>query len=117
MDTNACIAILKGIAPELRPGLAAEPTDRIVTSAVVRAELMYGAAKSQAPEKTPLQVEALLQSMVCLSFDEATADLYGTIRSHLDRTGPPIGPNDVLIAATALANGTRDAGPRSSRRC
>jgi tRNA(fMet)-specific endonuclease VapC len=107
LDTNACIAILKGNAPELRQKLALEPVDHVVTCSVVRAELMYGAAKSQAPEKTRLQAEALLHDMACLPFDEAAADLYGVIRAHLDRAGTPIGPNDLLIAAIVLAAGAK----------
>ena len=31
--------------------------------------------------------------------------IHGRIRSDLARSGTPIGPNDMLIAATAAANG------------
>jgi tRNA(fMet)-specific endonuclease VapC len=32
------------------------------------------------------------------------ADAYGSLHADLERAGRPIGPNDLLIAATALAH-------------
>src|SRR5690348_8916791 len=40
-----------------------------------------------------------------LSFDGEAAEHYGQIRAHLACAGLLIGPNDLLIAATALAKG------------
>ena len=40
-----------------------------------------------------------------MSFDDAAAQTYGVIRAALEKEGRPIGPNDMLIAAIALANG------------
>jgi len=40
-----------------------------------------------------------------LPFDEGCEEVYGMIRADLASAGTPIGPNDALIAATALANG------------
>jgi len=40
-----------------------------------------------------------------LPFDDACAERYGIIRSELESAGTPIGPNDLMIAATALAHG------------
>lgn len=37
-------------------------------------------------------------------FDDAAADAYGKIRAQLSEIGKPIGANDLLIAAIALAN-------------
>ena len=39
-----------------------------------------------------------------LPFDDSAAEEYGRIRAHLANLGTPIGPNDLLIAAIALAN-------------
>jgi tRNA(fMet)-specific endonuclease VapC len=36
-------------------------------------------------------------------FDDLCADHHGMIRADLERAGKPIGPNDLLIAATARA--------------
>ena len=40
-----------------------------------------------------------------LAFDDGCADTYGRIRFGLQRQGTPIGANDLLIAAIALAHG------------
>ncbi len=37
--------------------------------------------------------------------DDACAERYGIIRTELELAGTPIGPNDLMIAATALAHG------------
>ncbi|PWQ96043.1 hypothetical protein DKW60_13395 [Leucothrix pacifica] len=39
-----------------------------------------------------------------LPFDEAEAKCAATVRASLERQGTPIGPQDILIAGTALAN-------------
>jgi tRNA(fMet)-specific endonuclease VapC len=49
-------------------------------------------------------VRAFLAPYVSLPFDDRAADEYGLIRSYLTGRGTMIGPNDLLIAAIALAN-------------
>ena len=44
------------------------------------------------------------QDFATLVFDEKCEEVYGIIRAQLARAGTPIGPNDLLIAAIALAN-------------
>lgn len=39
-----------------------------------------------------------------LAFDDKAGEVYGRIRSVLERKGTPIGSNDLLIAAIALSN-------------
>ena len=39
-----------------------------------------------------------------LPFDDPCAEAYGRIRSDLERAGMVIGPNDLIIAATAVAH-------------
>ena len=44
------------------------------------------------------------QVFVSLLFDDRCADHYGRIRNELEPGGTPIGPNDLMIAATATAH-------------
>ena len=104
LDTNACIRILNGSSRRVIERLERlDPVD-IAMSAVVRAELVLGARKSSHVAENLRLVEAFFEPFVCLPFDSRTADVYGTIRADLEREGRPIGPNDLLIAATAIAH-------------
>ena len=67
-------------------------------------ELAYEAARSQAPPELKARLEALLRSLPILPFGEADARAAARIRADLETVGKPIGPHDVLIAATALAH-------------
>ena len=77
---------------------------QVCTSIIVAAELRYGAAK-KASSRLTSQLDAVLEALEVLPF-EAPADAhYGSLRSLLERAGKPIGANDLLIAAHALALG------------
>lgn len=45
-----------------------------------------------------------LQTIQTVLIDEPAALIYGEIRARLEQQGTPIGGNDLLIAATALAH-------------
>ncbi len=105
LDTNACIALLKRRAPELRDRIVALPKDQTATCAIVKAERMFGVAKSDWPDKARAQTEQLLTGLRLIDFTANCADEYGRIRFALERAGQGIGANDALIAATALAHG------------
>jgi tRNA(fMet)-specific endonuclease VapC len=81
-----------------------ESPDDIVVCSVTRAELFFGAVKSQTPEKTPAQQDEFLEPLATLPFDDAAAEHYGRIRGQLEKAGTPIGPNDLLIASIAIAH-------------
>ena len=66
--------------------------------------MAYGVRKNQ-PSQTRLDtLKAFVDSFVSLPFDDKAAEIYGRIRAELERIGTPIGPNDLMIAAIALAN-------------
>ena len=105
LDTNACIRYLNGQSPGVRRRIdAAKPSDLVVCS-VVKAELFFGAAKSNDPSRTLANQQRFLNRFVSLPFDDRAADAYARIRAALHVAGSPIGPNDLLIAAIAVANG------------
>jgi tRNA(fMet)-specific endonuclease VapC len=74
----------------------------VCTSIIVAAELRYGAAKKGSVRLTT-QLELVLGALDVLPF-EAPADAeYGNLRTRLEKAGQPIGGNDLLIAAQAVA--------------
>jgi len=77
---------------------------KVCTSIVVAAELRYGAAKKASP-RLSAQLEAVLEVLEVLPLDVSADAAYGRIRARLEAAGQPIGANDLLIAAHALALG------------
>ncbi|MEE4272126.1 MAG: type II toxin-antitoxin system VapC family toxin [Thermoanaerobaculales bacterium] len=104
LDTNACIRLLNGSSAGVVERLEGCDPSEVAMSAVVRAELVFGARKSTHVAENLRLVDALFEPFVCLPFDDRAADAYGSVRADLERAGRPIGPNDLLIAATALAH-------------
>lgn len=105
LDTNACIRYLNGRAPKLKVRIDAASAADLLVCSVFKAELYFGAAKSNDPHRTLARQKAFLAPFRSLGFDDSAAEAYGQIRAGLEKKGQPIGPNDLLIAAIALANG------------
>jgi tRNA(fMet)-specific endonuclease VapC len=103
VDTNICIAWLKGEKRVRDAWLALDP-DELMLSAVVRAELLFGARHSRQVAANLQRLEVLFGVMRSAPFDDAAAAHYGLLRAQLSAEGRPIGPNDLMIAATALAH-------------
>src|SRR5437764_14379689 len=104
LDTNACIRILNGTAPSLTEHLRTVPRTLVRLSSVVKAELLYGARKSTRMAENLRLLERFFETIASLPFDDYCAEEYGVLREELDRAGKPIGPNDLMIAATARAH-------------
>lgn len=77
---------------------------QIKISTVVIAELEYGALHSSNYSKSRNQYRNFIKGFEIIPFTEKEADFYGKIRQQLTEDGTPIGANDMLIAATALAD-------------
>lgn len=105
LDTNACIRLLNGTSPALVDRLSSTPRTQVRLSAVVKAELLYGARRSQRVAENLRLLDEFFATIASIPFDDSCADEYGKIRFELERTGTPIGPNDLMIAATARAHG------------
>ena len=82
--------------------LQLKPRDFCI-SAITLAELEYGVFKSSRPTQNQIALAAFLSRIRILPFDDMAAVEYGKIRAGLERTGQPIGANDLLIAAHAKA--------------
>jgi tRNA(fMet)-specific endonuclease VapC len=72
------------------------------TSIIVAAELRYGAIKKNSSVLSR-RIEELLEEIEVLPLTLDADRHYGDIRTKLERRGTPIGANDMLIAAHALA--------------
>jgi tRNA(fMet)-specific endonuclease VapC len=103
LDTNVCVDYLTGRYPSVVSRIHAVSPDELVVSAVVAAELRYGADKSAHPRRNHARVDALLAEIRCIGFDAEAARTFGRVRRRLEAAGTPIGPYDTMIAAHALS--------------
>ncbi len=104
LDTNANICLLNGSSPVLASRLREQAPDEIYLSAVVKAELLYGARHSARIAENLELLKRFFGPFASLPFDDRCAEHYGLIRADLAKQGDPIGPNDLLIAAMARAH-------------
>jgi len=103
LDTNMLIYFFKGIG-RVAEGLLSKAPKDIGIPSIVLFEIMVGIEKSTSPGKRKKQLGQLSGAVNILSFGHKEAEQAALIRAKLERQGLPIGPYDVLIAATALSN-------------
>lgn len=103
LDTNICIALLKGNDRELKQQFQAHAPGDFCLCSVVKAELWYGARKSERIEANVQLLEQFFAPFTSYGFDDEAATYYGTLRAILSRAGTPVGANDLCIASIALA--------------
>ncbi|WP_449314477.1 type II toxin-antitoxin system tRNA(fMet)-specific endonuclease VapC [Rubneribacter sp.] len=104
LDTCVCIDFLRGAMPNVLALLRTHEPSDIAIPTVVEAELKLGALKSAHPDENMALVEQFLVPFESVPFDSAAAAIYARIRADLERRGMCVGPNDLLIAATARAH-------------
>jgi tRNA(fMet)-specific endonuclease VapC len=104
LDTNILSDLVKRPQGAVATRIAAVGGDQVCTSLIVAAELRYGAAK-RGSEKLTKQLEAILATLPVIPLEAPTDRQYGQLRAALESQGNLIGPNDLLIAAHALALG------------
>ena len=104
LDTNVCIHLLNERHPAILQHFRQHSPADIALCSVVKAELLYGARRSQRVEANLQLLKAFFAPLQSLPFDEDCAEHYGKIHADLLTQGKPIGPNDTLIAAVARAH-------------
>lgn len=106
LDTNICSYILKNHPPAVKARFEEVGADSLAISAVVLAELYYGAARHPRAVIIRNEIDNFASRLAVLPWDEYAADHYGTIRAILEKQGTPVGAMDMMIAAHARS---RDA--------
>lgn len=102
LDTNICSYILRRRPEAMIERFAALNPDQLWLSAVVAAELRFGAAKLGAA-KFVAAIEAWLTGFDLRAWPLAATHEYARVRTALERQGLPFGNMDLMIAAHALA--------------
>ena len=102
LDTKVLSDLVRNPGGTVATKIVDAGEDCICTSIVVAAELRYGATKSGSAKLTE-RVDMILSALDILPLKPPADREYGNIRDRLTRQGTLIGPNDLLIAAHALA--------------
>jgi tRNA(fMet)-specific endonuclease VapC len=102
LDTNIISAIIEEPEGRAAERLIRVGVDRVCTSVIVAAELRYGAAKKGSARLAD-DVGRVLDSLPVLPFAPPADLAYGALRAEQEKRGQPIGANDLLVAAHALA--------------
>jgi tRNA(fMet)-specific endonuclease VapC len=101
LDTNICIYIIKKKPVDVLKTLKTKSKKNIYVSSITIAELEYGVAKSQFPEKNKIALIEFLSIFNILPFDDIDAVEFGMIKTDLEKKVKIIGPMDLLIAGQA----------------
>jgi len=104
LDTNIVSDLVRHPRGRIADRIAEVGEQHICTSIIVAAELRYGAAKKGSSRLTA-QLEAVLDALDVLVLEAPVDIVYGELRARLEQAGQPMGGNDLLIAAHAVALG------------
>ena len=98
LDTNALSAWAEGRAEIMA---ALRSAERLVVPSIVLGEYYFGIRQSRYRSRYEEWLARYLPLTEIAAVTSATADVYADIRIRLRRSGTPIPPNDVWIAALA----------------
>jgi tRNA(fMet)-specific endonuclease VapC len=102
LDTNMLSDLVRNPQGLVAQKIAQVGEGAVCTSIVSAAELRYGGLKANS-SKIAERVDLILSALEVLPLESPADDRYAVLRHHLTRRGTPIGPNDLMIAAHALA--------------
>lgn len=103
LDTNICIYIAKYNPASVRERFQQYTASQLAMSVVTLGELRFGAEKSQSKDRAMAVIDNLASLITIEELSENVADHYGDIRASLQKSGQPIGNNDLWLAAHARA--------------
>ena len=105
LDTDTCIHLIRRRSPEVVHRIKRYTPGDIGISSITLAELSFGVAKSNQPEKNAAALNEFIMPLDVAHFDDRAAWVYGRVRAALEKSGVAIGALDTLIGAQALSLG------------
>jgi len=103
LGTDIVIYNLKGNA-SVKTHLQNHVNDSVRISAVTLMELYYGAYKSQKVESNLAKIRTIENALDVIPVDQEVPEIFGLLKSKLEKTGTPLDDFDLILAATALAH-------------
>jgi len=103
LDTDTVIYSLKGQAM-VRENLRLHLNDTLNISVITLMELYYGAYKSQRIASNLAKINALENGLEVLPVGRETVDIFGLLKTSLEKSGIPLDDFDIIIASCALSH-------------
>jgi len=103
LDTDTIIFSLKGNA-SVQKNLLFHINDPIKTCVITLMELYYGAYKSQKVTGNLAKIKTLEQSLEIITVGVESVEIFGMLKSQLEKTGSRLDDFDLIIAACALVH-------------
>ena len=92
LDSNNCIRFLNGRSASIEQKLAGTKPANVKLCSLVKAELLYGASRSNNALSARIKLELFFAPYESFPFDDLAAVEYGLLRGMLAIAGTPIGP-------------------------
>jgi len=108
LDTNIISDMMRNLqGPAAKRAVAIGATESggqrgLCTSVIVQCELEFGLARQPNP-RLQTAYYAIMQTVEVLPLTKDIVSRYANLRTQLEASGKPVGANDLLIAAQALA--------------
>ena len=103
LDTDTIVFNLKGNAA-VRKNLLLHINDPIKTTVITLMELYYGTYKSQKVTGNLAKIKTIEQSLEIIPVGIESVEIFGMLKSKLEKTGSRLDDFDLIIAACALAH-------------
>lgn len=106
LDTNTWVTYFRATNLSVASKIKSYQANEVYLCSIVLFELCYGLQRSAVAYRAAQSVQLLRIRTLhrSIPFDDKAAEVAGDLRQHLAKLGTPIGPSDLLIAATALAH-------------
>ena len=106
LDTNIISDMMRNtaglVSQRFKAVAQADSTAKLCISVVVQCELEFGLVR-RPNERLQRAHDRIVPLLEALALTSEVVGHYAALRTHLEALGQPIGPNDALIAAHALA--------------
>jgi tRNA(fMet)-specific endonuclease VapC len=103
LDTDICSYIRRKHPPKVLAHMERLEAGTVGISVITYGELSFGATRSVDAKRSLADLQRFIGIVPVLPLPEAAGDAYGHVRAVLSDRGGLIGPNDLWIAAHALA--------------
>ena len=101
IDTDILIYSKKG-NPVVNEWLQKNKNIPMSVSVITLGELIYGAHKSQHPQRSMITVNHIRNIFPIIELDQGIIEVFGNIKAKQEKKGERLADMDLLIAATTL---------------